>query len=133
MMPMLESEGGKQFCEGWKRKECLDRRYSDKVCLTSIWIAMGLVCRKEIVGLEIRPVFFNIMFFEDKCNAQDFSSNFHKQHHGAYAFVSILFHVFPIVYPNAQHNPCNPCLYVNNRVEYVQNWCTGFLQQPSCS
>ena len=47
---------------------------------------MGLVCREEIVGLEIRPVFFNIMFFEDKCYVEDFSFNFHKQHHGAYMY-----------------------------------------------
>ena len=32
----------------------------------NIWIVMGLVCREEIVGLEIRLVFFNIMVFEDK-------------------------------------------------------------------
>jgi hypothetical protein len=38
---------------------------------------MGLVCREEIVFLEIRPVFFNIMFLDD--TRPLFS--FHSSHH----------------------------------------------------
>jgi hypothetical protein len=41
--------------------------YSGKLSWTNICIAMGLVCREDRVGLDIRPVFFNIMVFEDKC------------------------------------------------------------------
>jgi len=60
--------------------------YSAKVCLASIWIAIGLVCSEEIVGLEIKRYFFNIMFFDDKYYAYEFSSNLHKQHQGAYMY-----------------------------------------------
>ena len=108
MMSILGSVGEKYLCEGWKRKWRLDNMYSGKLCWANICIVMGLVCREERVDVEIRPVFFNIMVFEDKCFVEEYKSNLHKRHH-----------VLPIVCPNHPHNTCHPCLYVNNRVKYM--------------